>query len=103
VWLILIDVLGAPATAALLRRSIKRASVTSTGLEALVITREGFEYTYKVPLEWQGGAQDGVSSLRALAHELSPLLLELTGKVIVERLHHDPDLKRCQVHFQEAD
>jgi hypothetical protein len=103
VWLIMVDMLGEPATAALLGRSIKRASVHDLSLQQLVIKRDGFEYTYKTPVEWQDRGPEAVASLRRLAHELSPLLRELTGKVIVERLHADPDLNRCGVHFQEAE
>jgi hypothetical protein len=101
-WLILVDVLGGPATAALVRRSIKRAAAHDTGLSELQVEREGFEFVYKVPAGWADGSAQAVTSLRALARELRPLLHELTGSVIVERLHHDPDLSRCRIPFQEV-
>jgi hypothetical protein len=102
VWLILVDVLGGPATAALVRRSIKRASAHDASLTSLLVEREGFDFIYKVPTAWTDGSPHGVTSLRTLARELRPLLHELTGTVIVERLDHDPELTRCRIRFQEV-
>jgi len=97
----MVDVLGGPATATLLRRSIKRAAAQHTDLNALVIKREGFEYVYEVPPQWVEGRAGAVASLRDLAHELTPLLVELTGQVVVRRLAADAELKRCRILFLE--
>jgi hypothetical protein len=101
VWLTMVDVLGGPATATLLRRSIKRASAHQPDLGALLITRAGFDYAYQIPAGWRDAAPAGVASLRALALELTPILLELTGDVVVRRLDAVPELRRCEISFQE--
>src|SRR5689334_15554457 len=74
VWVTMVDVLGSPATATLLRRSIKRASAHSPDLVALLITRAGFDYVYQIPAAWRDSTPAAVASLRALAHELTPIL-----------------------------
>jgi hypothetical protein len=100
-WLTMIDILGGPATATLLRRSIKRAAVHHTDLNGFVIKREGFEYVYEVPPQWGEARPAAVASLREVAHELTPLLVELTGHVVVRRLEADAELKRCRILFLE--
>jgi hypothetical protein len=101
VWLTMVDVLGGPATATLLRRSIKRAAIYSPDLRFLLITRAGFDYAYEIPAGWRESHAAAVASLRQLAHELTPLLRELTGQVVVHRLEADPELRRCEILFQE--
>jgi len=101
VWETMTDVLGSAATATLMRRSVRRAAERRRDLEGLVVSREGFDYAYKVPDQWQDARQEPVDALRELATELSPLLVELTGPVIVRRLRAIPDLQRCEITFEE--
>lgn len=101
VWETMTDVLGSAATATLMRRSVRRAAERRHDLEGLVVRREGFDYAYKVPAEWQDARPEPVDALRELATELSPLLVELTGPVIVRRLDAIPDLQRCEITFEE--
>lgn len=101
VWETIADVIGTAATATLMRRSAKRASDRGHALAAVTITREGFDYRYSTPPDWQLGGGGAVVALRELARELSPLLIELTGPVLIRRLGAVGDLQRCQILFQE--
>lgn len=101
VWETMVDVLGSAATATLVRRSAKRAAVRRRDLDGLIVSRAGFNYSYQVPDAWRDCSPEPVASVRELARELSPLLVELTGPVIIRRLGAIPDLLRCEVLFQE--
>ncbi|HEY2745526.1 MAG TPA: hypothetical protein VGL86_12910 [Polyangia bacterium] len=101
VWETIADVIGTAATATLVRRSAKRLSDRNRDLASVTITREGLEYRYSVPDDWKAAQDRPVAALRELARELSPLLVELTGPVLIRRLHSVGDLKRCQILFQE--
>jgi hypothetical protein len=93
-WGTLAEVLGTAATAVLLRRALKRATSRQPSLDELVIRRETTGYTYVVPGAWRepgSGAPD--AALRALVGELRPLLLELTGSVVLQRLERVPALR----------
>ncbi|MCA1664746.1 MAG: hypothetical protein LC659_10830 [Myxococcales bacterium] len=103
VWETIADVIGTAATATLVRRSAKRLSDRGCDLGGVVITREGFDYRYSVPDGWQRPESDAVAALRELARELSPLLVELTGRVIIRRLDAVSDLQRCAIRFQEQE
>lgn len=96
IWLTLTDLLGSAATATLLRRSLRRAALTVPELQRIEITRERFEYRFAIPPAWHQG-EVPPDALRALARELQPLLIELTGPVVLNRLRSDPELSRCQV------
>jgi len=85
-WEALADVLGTAATATLLRRAMKSAA-NQAPLDGPVIERQGLSYGYTVPESWQtarGGAPLEVH--RAVIDGLRPLLVELTGSVVVRRL-----------------
>lgn len=85
-WDALADMLGTAATATLLRRATKEAA-DRAALDGLAIERRGFSYGYSVPESWQ--ASHGGKPLEALFHvidALRPLLVELTGSVVVRRL-----------------
>lgn len=103
VWETMVDVLGSAATATLVRRSVKRAASRRRDLDDLIVSRAGFNYCYQVPDSWRECRPEPVASVRELARELSPLLVELTGPVIVRRLRAIPDLQRCEVLFQERE
>src|SRR5579871_2042350 len=86
-WETLAEVLGTGATAALLRRAIKRAASRDRDLRGLVIERNGFGYEYQVPDTWiEGRGAEPLEGLQALMQDLQPILEELTGPVLVRRL-----------------
>jgi hypothetical protein len=98
VWETLADVIGTAAAATLVRRSARRARV-----DGLSVSRDGFKYTYCVPPEWSEDRPEPVLALRAVARELGPLLIELTGRVLLRRLVTAPELARNQILFEERD
>ena len=101
-WDTLNDVMGSAATATLVRRAVKHASTRLPSLDGLAITRERFDYRYALPDSWQTKCDDGLASLRGLMLELQPLLIELTGRVVLHRLYSVPQLKRCGlVHAED--
>jgi hypothetical protein len=101
IWVALVDLLGSAATATLIRRSLKRAAARVPELDGISISRERFEYRYVLPPEWKDSATGALDGLRELARELRPLLLELTGPVVLRRLRGIPDLERCRVFPSE--
>ena len=93
-WGTLADVLGTAATAILLRRAAKRATSRDPALHGLLIQREAIGYTYVVPDAWQDhGKRAPEAALGELVRELRPLLLALTGSVVVQRLERVPELR----------
>lgn len=92
-WSTLADVLGTPAAAVLLRRALKRAVVAAPELGGLAIRREDLGYGYTLPVAWEADAPEPMASLRALVIELRPLLVELTGPVVVRRLARIPEIQ----------
>jgi hypothetical protein len=58
-----------------------------------------FEYRYVVPRSWtESQAQGARFALDALMTELRPLLVELTGHVVLRKLHGIPQLQ-ASGHF----
>ena len=103
VWDELNDIMGSAATATLMRRAAKRAAVRSPELAALAITREHFEYRYALPESWNSDPRNGLISLRGLTRDLQPLLAELTGTVVLQRLRNFPQLTCCGLFHSEVD
>ncbi|HYH94585.1 hypothetical protein [Hyalangium sp.] len=101
IWGALVDLLGSAATATLIRRSLKRAAARVPELDGISINRERFEYRYVLPPGWKDNATEALDGLREVARELHPLLLELTGSVVLHRLRGIPDLERCRVFPSE--
>ena len=101
VWNTLADVIGGAATATLIRRSAKRAVARRAGVSELIIARDGFTYSYSVPAAWLRGGPEPLGDLRELMKELSPLLFDLTGPVILDRLRAVPELTRCNLVYEE--
>lgn len=99
-WRALREILGSAATAMLVRRSQKRAVTQHPDLQALRILHTNYEYRYELPPSWTAG-QAGLESLRALARELQPLLIELTGSVVTRRLAAVPELTNNGISFKE--
>lgn len=93
-WHELVGLIGTSATAALLRRALKRASARVPQVAAPIVKREGLEYAYSVPPSWSTPSDpDAVRQLRDLVREdLYPLFQELTGFVITDRLARVPEL-----------
>jgi hypothetical protein len=97
-WDTLADVLGTAATATLLSRAVRRMEATGPNVSGLVIERAGLTYRYQVPESWHLAGSDKVgalteeeylrnlNALRNVVDELRPLLVELTGQVLVRRL-----------------
>jgi hypothetical protein len=92
-WLGLADILGTAAAATLLRRACQRAVLAYPELAELVITRENLEYCYVVPAAWNASKAPSLRPLCALARELWPFLIDLTGSVVVNRLAQIPTLR----------
>lgn len=95
---------GTAATAALLRRALKRASARQPELAGVVLRREGLEYRWELPAAWNDpGRRDAVGHLRRLVRdELDPLLRELAGPVIGRRLAQAPPLVEAGLAGEEA-
>ncbi len=76
------EVIGRTATEALLRRALRRAISRDPGLGPLA--RRNAEGG--APVEWWNDGQRGTRYLGAVMRELWPLLIEITGPVVVARL-----------------
>ena len=96
-WATLTEVIGPTATAALVQRSVKRATADAADLRDLVIARDQFVYTYTLPESWKQTAAAPTAALQHVIRHLWPLLSELTGPVVLQRLRQDPVLQRCGV------
>ena len=103
-WDELSDLVGTAATAAVLRRALKRASAKQPALAAVVLRREGLEYAWGLPSAWHDPARrDAVEHLRRLVRdELHPIFRELTGLVIARRLAQVPELVEAGLAGDEA-
>ncbi|HVT09915.1 MAG TPA: hypothetical protein VHO67_20775 [Polyangia bacterium] len=85
-WRSLSDLLGSATTATLLRRSKNAVARRLPSVGELAIDRERLEYRYTLPPAWAHAAGDGIAVIRALVDELRPLLMELTGAMILDQL-----------------
>lgn len=97
VWKTVAEVIGTAATATLMRRSAKRATAAGAPLDGLLFERRGFDYAYSVPTAWAAVGRDEIHALRVLVRELTTLLQQLTGPVLVRRLEANPELVRAQL------
>ena len=101
-WDALADVLGTAATATLLRRALMGAA-TEPGLEGVFIARDDLTYVYRLPTAWSDAkSETGRDALRVLAGQLSPLLAELTGAVVLNRLRRLAAHERWGITFPEG-
>ena len=101
-WDGLADLLGTAATAALLRRAIQELGDGCEDLRDLVIRRDGFAYSVSVPPSWHDQHEPGVLALRDLARALQPILIELTGDVVLRRLARIEPLRARGLFGEEA-
>jgi hypothetical protein len=92
-WQALADILGTAAAATLLRRAAQLAVRRAPELAELSITRGNLEYEYAVPVHWQTPMPEPPHALRELSRALWPLLVEMTGSVVVNRLTQSPELR----------
>lgn len=93
IWDALADLLGSAATATLLRRAARRARAHDQELAEVTIVRENLQYRYTLPPTWNDASAGTRRTLRCLVGELLPLLVELTGPVVVSRLSLVPELR----------
>jgi hypothetical protein len=100
VWRELAEVIGTTATAMLFRRAAKTATAGAAD-GGLTIVRAGFEHRYSVPDEWnQAGGSSG-AAVEKIFRELRPLLIELTGPVLIRRLATNPIADIARVFAME--
>jgi hypothetical protein len=93
IWDCVADVLGTTAAATLMRRAARRAMLRSPELGDFQVLRTDAGYTYALPRALVGKAEQTPVALRELVNELRPLLLELTGQVVVRRIEQIPWLQ----------
>ena len=92
-WEAIADVLGTAATATVLRRAARRAAARYPELAELAIQRENLAYRYTLPSAWKDPGDGTLPALRELVTELRPILIELTGQVVIRHLEKSPELR----------
>ncbi len=98
VWNDLADLMGTAAVAALMKRALRQASLETPALRSLSIAKEDLEYRYDLPDSWQENCKGETGrSLHDLLAALGPLLVQLTGPVVVRRLQRLAPLRICNV------
>lgn len=98
-WRMLSDMLGSATTATLLRRSRNAVAQRAPELADLQIDREGLEYRYRLPASWLAADAQAVNTMRDIVSELRPLLMELTGAVILNQLDANPTFAESGIIF----
>jgi hypothetical protein len=93
IWDSVSDVLGTTAAATLVRRAARRAMVRNPELAELAVLRTDAGYTYALPRALIGKVEHAPVALRDLVRELRPLLVEMTGQVVVRRIDQLPALR----------
>lgn len=87
VWESMAEVLGTAATATLVRRAAIRATERVPELAKLEINRTDLIRYYRVPDTWCTAAEPSAyRELDALFEDLRPLLIRLTGQILVRRV-----------------
>jgi hypothetical protein len=107
IWTTLVGVLGATASATLVRRAARNAVAKRPQCETLRmldVTREGMQYRCDLPPSWDNDKGAHLNELRYLFQSaLCPLLEELTGTVVIRMLERHPELQRQGfAHNEEA-
>jgi len=93
IWDSVADILGTAATATLLRRAARQAMIRSPELGELAVLRIDAGYTYALPRALVVKVEQTPVALRELVAALRPLLVELTGQVVVRRIEEIPELQ----------
>lgn len=94
--------MGSAAAATLLRRAAMRAAERAPELGQFSVVRERFNYRYVVPKSWGAVSNKGSAELRELLIELRPLLVDLTGPVVLHRLRDIPELRGSGLFHAEG-
>ena len=92
-WDALADLLGTAATATLLKRAARRAAAPTPELNGLSIERQGLVYSYRCPSGWSDASAGTPPALRELMGELRPLLIEMTGQLVIQHLEQILELR----------
>ena len=100
-WNALTDLLGSTATATLLKRTARRAAARSPELAELAIQRDGLDYSYICPSGWGSKSGGTPPALRDLIVELRPLLIEMTGQLVIRHLEQIRELRELLLAPQE--
>ncbi|HVS76152.1 MAG TPA: hypothetical protein VHE11_04405 [Steroidobacteraceae bacterium] len=100
-WRALSDLLGSATTATLLRRSRNAVASRWPEVACLQIDREGLEYRYTLPASWTSPNGHGLDTMRDLVGELRPLLMELTGEIILSQLDTNPRFAQSGIVFSQ--
>jgi hypothetical protein len=100
VWEALARVLGTAATAAIVRRALRRAAASNADLADLVIVHDDLRYRYTLPASWSQPGERGTLALRGLSAEIGRLLVELTGTVVIRLLEQIPELRAAGIHWR---
>jgi hypothetical protein len=103
-WDTLADLLGSAAATTLLTRAVRQALPQDARLAGLGISRDGLRYAVTYPDTWEvAGEPAALNGFKTLARELCPLLVGLTGPVVVRRLDRLPLFRDCGVFFESKD
>jgi hypothetical protein len=100
-WRTLSEMLGSATTATLLRRSVSARASRSPGLAGVRIQRQGLQYGYTLPASWTHPGEEGSQALRDLIAELRPVLMELTGALVLKRLDAVPEFRDSGIIFAQ--
>src|SRR5438105_5757664 len=92
-WDALADLLGTAAAATLVRRAAMRAASRNADLARLAIKRDGLAFRYSCPPAWNGPSSGVPPALRELVAELRPLLIEMTGQIVIQHLEQILELR----------
>ncbi len=92
-WEALADLLGTAATATLLRRAARRGAMRDPELAELVVERQGLAWIYTCPPAWNAASAVHLHALRTLIGELRPILVEMTGQLVIRHLEQVPELR----------
>jgi hypothetical protein len=92
-WNALADLLGTATTATLLKRAARRAQARSPELAELAIERQGLVYAYTCPSGWSSPCAGPPPALREVIGELQPLLIEMTGQLVIRHLEQILELR----------
>ena len=72
---------------------MRRAMPHSPELDDFAVTRTDAGYSYSLPRALVGKVEHTPVALRELVGELRPLLVELTGQVVVRRIQQIPEFQ----------
>jgi hypothetical protein len=87
VWESIAEILGTAATATLIRRAAERGASRTPNLRNIEISRNNLVRYYRVPDSWRDPREpNAAEEVETLLSELRPILIKLTGQVVVRRI-----------------